>query len=113
MEYDEDQVLTDYILHNYFHLATSEEGLLWNAMLAKHKAVELPDRLARLVRAIEDPVLVEALNRGTDAFCRTLRERIVQAGADQITINRCPKCDRIVRTPKARQCLWCGHDWHQ
>jgi rRNA maturation endonuclease Nob1 len=27
-------------------------------------------------------------------------------------INRCPACKRIVRTPRAQHCLWCGHDWH-
>jgi len=27
-------------------------------------------------------------------------------------ISRCPVCERIVKTPLARQCLWCGHDWH-
>jgi hypothetical protein len=28
-------------------------------------------------------------------------------------INRCPRCHRVVRTPLARQCFWCGHDWHR
>lgn len=27
-------------------------------------------------------------------------------------INRCPKCSKIARTPKAKQCPWCFHDWH-
>ena len=29
-----------------------------------------------------------------------------------LTPNRCPACSRIVISPLARQCLWCGHDWH-
>ena len=27
-------------------------------------------------------------------------------------INRCPKCQKIVRTQSAKQCCWCFHDWH-
>ena len=28
-------------------------------------------------------------------------------------VNRCPACNRVVRTPEAKQCFWCGHDWHK
>jgi hypothetical protein len=31
----------------------------------------------------------------------------------KLLVNRCPKCNRVVRTPRARQCLWCGNDWHE
>jgi hypothetical protein len=31
---------------------------------------------------------------------------------DKTESKRCPKCDRIARTPEAKQCLWCGHNWH-
>jgi len=27
-------------------------------------------------------------------------------------VNRCPRCRWVVRTLQARQCLWCGFDWH-
>jgi uncharacterized OB-fold protein len=39
-------------------------------------------------------------------------ERLLREHANEIVINRCPACGRIVATPKARQCLWCGHDRH-
>jgi len=25
---------------------------------------------------------------------------------------RCPECNKILRSAKAKQCLWCGADWH-
>lgn len=31
---------------------------------------------------------------------------------DQIYLNKCPKCDKITRTPKAKQCRFCHYDWH-
>jgi len=32
--------------------------------------------------------------------------------AGRLQVNRCPECSRVVKTPLAKQCLWCGHDWH-
>jgi len=26
-------------------------------------------------------------------------------------VQRCPKCNKVVQTPLAEQCLWCGHEW--
>jgi hypothetical protein len=50
---------------------------------------------------------------GFTAFQQRVADRIKYHEAiGRITINRCPACNRIVRTPMARQCLWCGHDWH-
>ena len=31
---------------------------------------------------------------------------------DKIVLNKCPKCGKIARTPKAKQCKFCHHDWH-
>ncbi len=29
---------------------------------------------------------------------------------DQVSINRCPNCEKILFNDKTRQCLWCKHD---
>jgi hypothetical protein len=39
-------------------------------------------------------------------------DRLLDMRRDEIRENRCDKCHRLARTPVARQCLWCGHDWH-
>jgi hypothetical protein len=31
---------------------------------------------------------------------------------DEIYLNKCPKCNKIARTPKAKQCRFCRYDWH-
>jgi len=31
---------------------------------------------------------------------------------DQLFFNNCPKCEKLARTPYAKQCRHCGHDWH-
>jgi predicted RNase H-like HicB family nuclease len=57
------------------------------------------------------PDIELALSAGWKAFRRSVCRRILSERGDEI-INRCPRCHRVVRTPEARQCFWCGHDWH-
>jgi len=57
--------------------------------------------------------VVLALAEGVGEYKRRIKERLMrQCAKGELSVNRCPKCHRIVRTPKAQQCLWCGHDWH-
>ena len=39
-------------------------------------------------------------------------ERIYREHRDELKLNLCPKCFKIARTPSARQCRFCFHDWH-
>ena len=39
-----------------------------------------------------------------------LRERVLNEAPDLII--RCAKCGGVLRTPNARQCRWCGDNWH-
>jgi len=55
-----------------------------------------------------------ALADGLSEFEQRIRDRVLEAFRERtLVINRCPRCRRVVRTPLARQCLWCGHDWHR
>ena len=50
----------------------------------------------------------ELLVDGIVGFLDRLETRL----AGELSMNRCPRCDRLARTPTARQCRHCGHDWH-
>jgi hypothetical protein len=66
--------------------------------------------LAEWKRA-EDEVRT-ALEGGLTEFERRIRERVLRAFQNGgSVVNRCPLCRRVVRTPLARQCLWCDPDW--
>lgn len=41
-----------------------------------------------------------------------IAELILKDFKDMVFINNCSKCGRLARTPKAKQCRHCGHDWH-
>ena len=48
-----------------------------------------------------------------DEAYRRAGQRVPREVRDLSFISRCPRCGRIVRTPRARQCMWCHHDWHE
>ena len=50
---------------------------------------------------------------GLRCFKASVADRIkTEIASGRVVVNRCPGCSRIVKTPLARQCLWCGRDWH-
>jgi hypothetical protein len=115
-QYDDDQELTEYIWHNYQGLMTDLERRAARALLTEAKAREATGASAKLLRERwgreSDPQIATMLQEGADAFRRRVRERILSETPEAAFINRCPACGRIVATPRAKQCLWCGHDWH-
>ena len=115
--YDDDRELTEYIWHNYPQLLTPLEHKVWTAHSAEWKADRSENpKYAAVVRERwemrDDPLVVEALSRGCETFAREVRERVLTERAADVFINRCAQCQRIVATPKASQCLWCGYKWH-
>jgi len=59
-----------------------------------------------------DPEVLSVTASGYDAFVERVAARIVNEHADQVFFNRCSECGGLARTPTARQCRFCGHDWH-
>ncbi|WP_224246123.1 hypothetical protein [Hyalangium gracile] len=62
--------------------------------------------------ATDDPQVLTLLAHGKKAFTAALEKRLLADHPDKVVINRCPKCGGIARTPKARQCRFCHHSWH-
>lgn len=48
---------------------------------------------------------------GREEAEKKIARRIYNDHHKQI-INLCPSCNRLARTPTAKQCRHCGHDWH-
>jgi hypothetical protein len=109
--------LTEYIWRNFRHFLTDFEALVEKALMAEQKAQASGDRMAKVLRESwggrNDPRVVEALKFGPEVFRKQVRDRILEDSEDEVIVNRCPKCQRIVATPKAQQCLCCGYDWHK
>ncbi len=37
---------------------------------------------------------------------------LIEKYGDKVFWNLCPECNKLARTPKAKQCRFCGHNWH-
>jgi hypothetical protein len=59
-----------------------------------------------------DQKTLSLLNEGRELFFIKTAERIVKDSKDKIFFNYCPKCKQLARTPYAKQCKHCGHNWH-
>ena len=57
---------------------------------------------------------IEALNlikNGETEFFINTANRILEEHNEEIFLNNCPICQKLARTPKARQCRHCGNKW--
>jgi hypothetical protein len=52
------------------------------------------------------------LAQGNERFLSSVRDRILKDHGAEVFLNRCARCGALTRTPVARQCISCGHDWH-
>ena len=115
--YDEEFELNRYVWNECAHYLSEFEASVGRAALMRMKADQatskaIADRIRERWARLDDAAVNEALSGGWDAYRESVRRRILLENAKEIIVNRCPECLRVARTPKAKQCLWCGHDWH-
>ena len=112
-----------YVFTYYGHLMTEPERLASLHLVGTLKAThgrsdekaqqEVVNSSSHLGRWLTDDPKALALARdGYDAFVFRTGQRILDENRDAILLNYCPQCNGLARTPKARQCRFCGHDWH-
>lgn len=115
-EYNEEDFLRQYIFNYYPHLFTKVEELSFKRILANEKAIHSSPKMANILKkswgSENNPKVDDALREGIEKFKQAVFARLMQEHKDEIFINRCPECNKIVRTPKAKQRPWCFHDWH-
>jgi hypothetical protein len=117
-EYDEAYQLQYYIWRNYRHALTNREHALYHAALlelnARHaRSEDLAVRLREIPGYFFNAEVAAIAETGLVAFERQCCERLLTDYADQIYINRCECCKRIVVSPIACVCMWCGHEWYE
>lgn len=114
--YDEALALFDYAFCQPGVLTPLESEAAKQFLLRK-KAELVSPRSARIMferwGAKQNAELEQLMEGGEQAFQQRVLNRLLNAEqSGENSINRCPKCRKIVRTALAKQCLWCGHDWH-
>ncbi len=115
IEYDDDQELTRYVWNYLTSRMTSFERRVRHAIIGREKLAKLnapPEYPLYASWGRTDEAEVNtALADGHEVYRRRVCMRVLVDCTD-IVVNRCPRCERVLRTPLARQCLWCGFDWH-
>ena len=110
--------IIDYILFYFSHLMNRNEAMAWRHYTTSYKTKDsnVSDNRRKLYFEkgwmTEEPEVLKLLDNGIDNFRLKTAERIVREDNDKIFYNNCPKCGKLARTPKAKQCRFCNHDWH-
>src|SRR4030095_9334248 len=93
--------LVQYVFHNYFHLLTPDEKRAY------------ADVVADLDIRRSDAVVAQFLAKGPKAFFEGVRDRVLAEHSGEVSLNRCPKCGALARTPTACLCPSCNHTWYE
>lgn len=139
-EYDEEQALMGYVWQNYPEIMRPHQAVRSPEQVREALPAEFKDEYARHAaeceRIIQESRERDRLESGgivlgnvilpqmRPELAAAFREVVARLEREtfwerfrphqaSITIHRCPKCNRILVNEKTRQCLWCGHDWHQ
>jgi hypothetical protein len=112
-----EQALADYIWNYHRSLAKEVEAKAWRHLGTTEKMDVDARRHAKiqlmkhgLLTEDEDALALVAL--GFPELKRRVVESIWAQHGQELAINRCPKCNGVCRTPEAKQCRCCHHDWH-
>lgn len=114
-----DKEQQDYILRYSSHFMTKDEKIAWRHYSTHYKheiAFDKENPRYKLYLQMgwitEDPRVLKLLDDGIEAFCEKTASRILKESGLEIVFNCCPKCYKLTRTPLAKQCPHCFHDWH-
>lgn len=114
--------VAQYVIRHYSRLMTKDEKFLNKRLQAALKTAHGRSDVAAREEAApkralpslqtHTPEILELSNGGFDGFAERTAERILADHKELVVVNYCPRCHELARTPKARQCRFCGHDWH-
>ncbi|QQD12977.1 hypothetical protein [Sphingobacterium sp. UDSM-2020] len=111
--------IQDYIITYYLDLMSPEEKLAYKHA---HSTLKLDgsENLEKMQRIYlktgwltKDQTVLSLLNNGLEKFNENTATRILRDHHLDIVFNYCPKCHKLARTPTAKQCRFCFHDWHK
>jgi hypothetical protein len=112
-----DQKTANYIITYYSNLMTESDKIAWKhysstIKLAGSNNAELLDMYKRKGWISEDEEILILLENGYDNFELNTAKKILQNFPEEVFLNNCQKCGKLARTPTAKQCRFCGFDWH-
>jgi hypothetical protein len=110
--------IQEYLIKYYSHLMTRDEYTAFRHLDILYKWRHKADDFPGIISAKEkgwistDPNVLELVKDGRNIFLKNTATRIFNDNRDKIFLNNCPKCGKLARTPRAKQCPHCFHTWH-
>jgi hypothetical protein len=112
--------IAQYIFQYFYHLLPIDEKLMHKHhyptlkyQFAQPNIDKLKAIYAKNGWVTDEIEALVGLTDSYDNFQMRLVIRILVEFDDQIYFNNCPKCGKLTRTPQAKQCRFCYHDWHE
>lgn len=116
-----DKETIDYIFNHYAGLFNLEEKAALKHLfsLVKLDVDDTDETMDSRVKAYRErgwlssrKEILNMIKDGEEAFRQRVANRVLHEQSDQIYFNYCKSCGRLARTPLARQCRYCGLNWH-
>jgi len=110
-----DKETANYIRNYFSNLMTDDEKLALKYHMYTYKTEGNPKMRKMMVERgwiSEQPNIKEYLKDGYEEFELSVAKRIMKEAPEKVFLNNCPKCNKLARTPYARQCRHCGNNWH-
>jgi len=106
--------LTDYIYQYCDNFKTPDERLAGKTILYKTEITNARMKAFLIGKGWYSDAenIKEMMAEGYGHFKKKVAERIFFTHQKELNLNLCPKCSKITRTPWAKQCRFCFHNWH-
>lgn len=109
-----DKETASYIRTYFSQLMTDDEMLALKYHMYTYKTEDNPQMRKVMVDRgwiSKRPDVKEFLKDGYEEFELNVAKRIMKETPEKVFLNNCPMCNKLARTPSARQCRHCGHSW--
>jgi hypothetical protein len=110
-----DRETINYIIRYFGKLMTRDEALALNHHMYTLKSSESEQIRNVMIKRgwiNSDPEVIKLLEHGYEVFEQNVVTRIIAETPEKVFFNNCPKCNKLARTPYAKQCRHCGYSWH-
>ncbi|MCA8831595.1 hypothetical protein [Hymenobacter pini] len=113
--------VTEYLIKYYSSLLTDTEHLALKHLQHNEKLLvngdadsreRMREMYLRMNWLTNDARVLTLLQDGQEMFIQRAAQRIYAENGGEQLLNRCRACNRLARTPQARQCRYCNFDWH-
>ncbi|MFC0513986.1 hypothetical protein ACFFGT_07250 [Mucilaginibacter angelicae] len=107
----------NYIISYFSNLIDRREAIALSHHFYSAEVKSAPDNsskrdwLIKKEKMTDDPEILKLLDAGYEQLRLSAAENVLKNHPGKVFFNCCKICGKLARTPRAKQCRFCGHDW--